>query len=79
MKKVTNNKAETVNPFLSDKIVSRGKVTLIEEDVIVENDINTVQILNTFFSNIIRATLKLQNMLTATLFQTKSTIQLNPF
>ena len=33
--------------------MSREKVTLIEEDEIVESDINTAQILNTFFSNII--------------------------
>ena len=43
----------TIKPLLSDKIVSREKVTLIEEDEIVESDINTAQILNTFFSNII--------------------------
>ena len=33
--------------------MSREKVTLIEEDEIVESDINTAQILNTFFSNIV--------------------------
>ena len=54
-KKVTDNKTfwKTIKPFLSDKIVSREKVTLIEEDEIVESDINTAQILNTFFSNIV--------------------------
>ena len=54
-KKVTDNKTswKTIKPFLSHKIVSREKVTLIEEDEIVESDINTAQILNTFFSNII--------------------------
>ena len=35
------------------KLFSREKLTLIEEDEIVESDINTVQILNSFFSNII--------------------------
>ena len=44
---------KTIKPFLSNKIVSREKVTLIEEDEIVESDINTAQILNTFFSNIV--------------------------
>ena len=33
--------------------MSREKVTLIEEDEIVESDINTAQILNTFFSIIV--------------------------
>ena len=42
-KKVTDNKTfwKTIKPFFSDKIVSRVKVTLIEEDEIVESDINT--------------------------------------
>ena len=31
----------TIKPLLSDKIVSREKVTLIEEDEIVESDITT--------------------------------------
>ena len=33
--------------------MSREKVTLIEENEIVESDINTAKILNTFFSNIV--------------------------
>ena len=54
-KDVTDNKTfwKTIKPFLSDKIVSREKITLIEEDEIVESDSNTAQILNTFFSNIV--------------------------
>ena len=36
----------------SDKIVSREKITLTEDDEIIENDSNTAQILNTFLSNI---------------------------
>ena len=48
--------------------MSREKVTLVEEDEIVESDINTAQILNNFFSNI-EITSQLQNMLTATLSQ----------
>ena len=54
-KNVTDNKTfwKTIKPFLSDKIVSREKITLIEEDEIVESDSNTGQILNTFFSNIV--------------------------
>ena len=54
-KKITDNKTfwKAVKPFLSDKIVSGAKVTLIEEDGIVESDTNTAQILNTFFSNMV--------------------------
>ena len=48
--------------------MSREKVTLVEEDEIVESDIITAQILNNFFSNI-EITSQLQNMLTATLSQ----------
>ena len=42
-KKVTDNKTfwKTLKPVLSKKIVSREKVTLIEEDEIVESDITT--------------------------------------
>ena len=54
-KEVTDNQTycKTIKPFLSDKIVSREKLTLIEDDKIIESDINTPQILNTFFSNIV--------------------------
>ena len=54
-KKITDDKTfwKTIKPFLSNKIVSREKVTLIEEDEIIESDINTAQILNTSFSNIV--------------------------
>lgn len=38
---------------LSDKVVSKEKIILIEKDKIVESNINTVQILNTFFLNAI--------------------------
>ena len=51
-KKVTDNKTfwKTLKPFLSDKIVSKEELTLIEDNEIVESDINTAQILNTFYN-----------------------------
>ena len=60
-KNVTDNKAfwKTVKPFLSDKITSKEKITLIEENEIVSNDENTAQVLNTFFSNIVIALISL--------------------
>ena len=52
-KNVADNKAfwKTVKPFLSDKIMSKEKTTLIEENQIISSDGNTAQVLNTFFSN----------------------------
>ena len=54
-KNVTDNKAfwKTVKPFLSDKIISKEKITLIEENEIVSNDEDSTQVLSTFFSNIV--------------------------
>ena len=54
-KNVTDNKAvwKTVKPFHSDKITSKDKITLIQENEVVSNDENTAQVLNTFFSNIV--------------------------
>ena len=51
---VTDNKTfwKTVKPFLSDKITSKEKITLIEKNKIVSDHEDTVQVLNTFFSNI---------------------------
>ena len=79
-KKVTDNKTfwKTIKPFLSNKIVSREKLALIEEDQIVESDINTVQILNTFFSNIVNH-LKIAEYANCDPILVTSTIQmLNP-
>ena len=53
-KNVTDKKEfwKTVE-ILSDKITSKEKITLIEENEIVSNDESTAQVLNTFFSNIV--------------------------
>ena len=53
-KNVTDNKAfwKTVKPFLSDKITSKEKITLTEENEIVSNDENTAHVLNTFFQTL---------------------------
>ena len=55
-KDVTDNKMfwKTVKPFPPEKVTSFSeKNTLIEEDKIMENDSDTVHVLNTFFSNIL--------------------------
>ena len=56
VKNITDNKTfwETVKSFLSDKVTSTQKVTLIENDKIVKNDNDAARVLNTFFSNIVR-------------------------
>ena len=50
---ITRCSEKTVKPFLSDKITSKEKTILIEENKIVSNDENTAEVLNTFFSNIV--------------------------
>ena len=42
-----------VKPLLSNKVVYNERITLVEDDKIIENDKNTESILNEFFSNII--------------------------
>ena len=53
-KKISDNKtfSKTIKPFLSDKITSTQKITLIEKEKIIMGDDNTAEVLNTFFSNI---------------------------
>ena len=54
-KSVTDKKVfwKTVKPFLSHKIISKEKITLIAENEIVSNDEDTAQVSNAFFSNIV--------------------------
>ena len=42
-----------VKPSLSSKVVYNERITLVEDDKIIDNDKNTASILNEFFSNII--------------------------
>ena len=44
---------KTAEPFLSDKIISKEKITLIEENEVVSNVEDTAQVLNTFLSNLV--------------------------
>ena len=55
VKNITDNKTfwKTVKPFLSVKVKSTQKTTLIDNDKIVKNDDDTARVLNTFFSNIV--------------------------
>ena len=47
------NISSVVKPLLSNKVLSKEKITLEEDDNIVENNKNTACVLNEFFSNII--------------------------
>ena len=42
-----------MKPFLSDKIVSKEQITLVENDEIISEESNVAQTLNSFFSNIV--------------------------
>ena len=55
IKKVTDNKTfwKTVKPFLSDKIVSTERISLIDNCEVVATEQDTANVLNTFFSNIV--------------------------
>ena len=44
---------KTVKPFLSDKVQRSDKITPIENDVVVSDEKEIANILNTFFSNIV--------------------------
>ena len=52
-KNITDNKKfwKTVTPFLSDKVLSIERITLIENDKIINDDNETANIMNTIFSN----------------------------
>ena len=54
-KKLCDNKKfwGVVKPVLSNKVVFNEKITLVEQNNIVENDKKTTTVLNNFFSNII--------------------------
>ena len=56
VKNITDNNTfwKTVKPFLSDKVTSTQKITLIETYKIVKIDNDAARVLNNFFPNIVR-------------------------
>ena len=54
-KNVCNSKTfwKTAKPFLSDKIVSKEQITLVENNDIISEDSDVAQTLNSLFSNIV--------------------------
>ena len=69
---INDNKTfwETIKPFLSDKVRSANRMTLIDKEEIIVGDYNTSKVLNTFFS----VTLISQNIRTVNLLLTISVI-----
>ena len=55
-KDVADNKQfwRTVKPFLSDKVKSSEKITLVEGEEIINKDGKNAEILNTFFSSAVK-------------------------
>ena len=55
VKNITGNKTfwKTVKSFLSDRVTSTQKITLIDNDKTVKNDDDTERVLKTFFSKIV--------------------------
>ena len=55
-KDVTNNKKfwQTVKPFLSEKLKSREKITLVEREELVSSESDVAQRFSQFFSNIVK-------------------------
>ena len=55
-KDVSDNKTfwKTVKPFLSDKIVSKEQILLVENEEIISEDSKIAESLNSFFSNIVK-------------------------
>ena len=41
------------NLFVSDKVLSTERITLIENDKVINSDNETANVMNTFFSNIV--------------------------
>ena len=44
---------KTIKPFLSDKVKSTNKMTLLDKEEIIAGDYNTAKVFNTFFPNIV--------------------------
>ena len=54
-KKVSDHKLfwKVIKPSLSDKSVVKGQINLVEKGEILKKDLETAEVLNTFFGNIV--------------------------
>ena len=46
--------SKVVKPYLSDKVKSSEKITLVHEDKIITNNDENTKLLNSYFSNVIK-------------------------
>ena len=55
-KSVVNNKLfwKTVKPLLSDKVAGKDEIHLIENNELVKTDLETAEVLNNFFYNVVQ-------------------------
>ena len=55
-KSVVDNKLfwKTVKPLLSDKVMGKNHIHLIEKDELIKSDLETAEVFNNFFSNIVQ-------------------------
>ena len=56
-KKVTDNKTfwksiNPLNPLFSEKSLTHNKITLVEQDVVLDKNENVAEVLNNFFVNV---------------------------
>ena len=54
-KDILDNKlfCKTIKPSFSDKIMTRDRINLSEKEELVKNELETSEVLNKFFSNIV--------------------------
>ena len=46
--------SKVVKPYLSDKVKSSEKITLVHEDKIITNNDENTKLLNSYFSNVVK-------------------------
>lgn len=46
--------SRVVKPYLSDKVKSSEKITLVHEDKIITNNDENTKLLNSYFSNVVK-------------------------
>ena len=56
-KSVVDNKLfwKTVKPLLSDKVMGKDHIHLVENDELIKTDLETAEVFNNFFSNIVQS------------------------
>ena len=68
-KSVVDNKLfwKTVKPLLSDKVMGKDHIHLVENDELIKTDLETAEVFNNFFFPILSKTLRFQDIQTRNL------------